>query len=303
MHDLISVGSISIDFYFRGDSLTYKENRFQLAIGGKYSVDNFYTGLGGGGANVAIGIKKHGWETAILGTIGNNIFKQFIINRLDQFKINHRLCDIVDNYFNLSTILLTKKGERTILHYVSPHQKLFDHHISINQLINTKVLYLGNLPDIALDERISLLSFAKQHKIMTVLNLGIKDCRRPKNQIKNLLEKTDILILNGHEFAELVKAAYKDIHFHDDVVKWYIPYLSNRTVIITESSKGSYGYFQNKVYFQKVIKTDQIIDTTGAGDGYTAGFIAEYLKSKDIEKAMLSGSKYAVKILSKIGAN
>ena len=78
MYDLITIGSISIDMYYKGDSLTQKEGRFNLAVGGKYLVDHFYSGLGGGAANVAIGVQSHGFKTAIVGKIGENQFKPLI---------------------------------------------------------------------------------------------------------------------------------------------------------------------------------------------------------------------------------
>ena len=70
MYDLISIGNISIDLYFKGDALTFQNNRFQLAVGGKYFADHFYTGIGGGGVNIAIGASKFGLNTAVLGTVG-----------------------------------------------------------------------------------------------------------------------------------------------------------------------------------------------------------------------------------------
>ena len=111
------------------------------------------------------------------------------------------------------------------------------------------------------------------------------------------------MILNGHEFAELVKAQYKDIHFHEDVVEWYLPNLADKMVVVTEGKTGSYAYNQHQVYHQDAEPAEKILDSTGAGDAYAAGFIAEYSKSKSIEKSMEEGSKYAAKILAKIGAN
>lgn len=116
-------------------------------------------------------------------------------------------------------------------------------------------------------------------------------------------KKIDILILNGHEFAELVKAPYKDIHFREDVVGWYIKPLKGKIIIITEGKKGSYVYLNGKVSHEKAIEIKKIIDSTGAGDGYSAGFISEYLKTKNIEKSMIKGSIYAARILTKLGAN
>ncbi len=303
MYDLISVGSIAIDFYFKGDSLTFKENRFQLAIGGKYAADFFAIRIGGGGVNVAVGASKNGLKTAVLGTIGDNVFKPVVLQRLKKFKVSHHFCDVVKNYYNFSAILLTENGERSIIHFATPHQTLFDHGIKISHLRQAKMVYLGNLPEVNLKEKLKILQFLRKNSVINIVNLGVSDCRRPKNDLLPLLKHIDILILNDHEFAELVKASYKDIYFYEDVISHYIPMLYSHLVIITAGEKGSFGYCEGKVYYQKALQVEKIIDTTGCGDGYTAGFIGEFFHSKNIEKSMEKGAKYAAKILRKIGAN
>lgn len=303
MYDLISIGSISIDLYFKGDSLTFKDGRFQLAIGGKYLAEHFYTGLGGGGANVAISATKNGLNTAVMGKVGNNVFKKIILEKLDEHKISYSLCDFEDNYNNVSSILLSPTGERSIIHYVTPHQHLFNDSNELKGITRSKMVYLGNLPDVSLTERIELLYFFKKKGMKIVINLGVSDCRRPLTQLMKFLEPVDIIILNGHEFAELVKAPYNDIHFKEHVVKWYIPSLVNTLIVVTEGEKGSYAYYGSNMYHQPAERITNIIDTTGAGDGYTGAFIAEYFKSGNIEKSMDKGSKYAAKILQRIGAN
>ena len=92
MFDLISIGNISIDLYFKGSSLTFEKDRFQLAIGGKYFVDQFHTGIGGGGVNVAIGVAKEGIKSAVMGTIGNNPFKKMILQLLEAKQVSSKLC-------------------------------------------------------------------------------------------------------------------------------------------------------------------------------------------------------------------
>lgn len=303
MFDLISIGNISIDLFFRGEALTYRDARFQLAVGGKYFADQFQTSIGGGGTNVAIGAAKQNLKTAVLGTIGNNPFKEMIVQMLETHRISTDLCSYEDDYYNISCILLTKMGERSIVHYSTPHRNILRKAASIKRLIETKIVYLGNLPDVSLTEREVTLNLCKKNNILTVVNLGVKDCRRPKHQLQNFLKKVDVLIVNGHEFAELVKAQYQDLHFGENVVDWYIPELKDKTVIITEGKKGSYGYFEDIVYHQKALEIEKITDTTGAGDAYTAGFISEYFTTRNVEKAMEKGSRYALKILAKIGAN
>jgi sugar/nucleoside kinase (ribokinase family) len=301
MLDLIAIGNISIDLYFKGDSLTFADNRFQLAVGGKYFCNYFFEGVGGGGANVAIGVSKHGLKTAVYGKIGNNPFKNIIVEKLRSNGVSSDLCQIEDNYFNVSSILLTAGGERTIINYNTPHQHMINDEL-LSKLSNSKFVYLGNLPDVSLTEKEKLLSVLKKNQQTTIANLGVKDCRRDFEQLSGFLKKIDILIINGYEFAELVKKPYEKIDFrkYQTVAA---DFFEGKIVVITDGEKGSYGYADNRAFFQKAIKLEKVTDTTGAGDAYTAAFISEFIASGDIEKSMLKGSNYAVKILSKIGAN
>jgi len=82
MYDIITIGNISVDLYFKGRSLTKDNSRFQLAVGGKYFTDEFYEDVGGGGCNVASGLAKQGYNVAIFGKIGNNSFKEIILKKL-----------------------------------------------------------------------------------------------------------------------------------------------------------------------------------------------------------------------------
>ncbi len=301
MYDLVSIGNISVDLYFQGESLTHDRERFNLAIGGKYFVDKVVQTVGGGGVNVAVGVAHHKFKSAVLGTIGNNPFKKTILQTLEDAHVATDLVSFEDNYFNVSSILLTEKGEKSVIHYSTAHKHLLKN-VSA-KVFRTKVVYLGNMPDISIYERTRFLEKMRFMNIRSIVNLGVRDCRLPKHALRPFLEQVDVLILNGHEFAELVKAPYKDIHFRDDVISWYIPAMKHSLVVVTEGEKGSFAYHKGKVHHEGAQYLENIQDETGAGDGFTAGFIAGYLKQDDIRIAMESGAKYAVRILAKIGAN
>jgi len=303
MYDLIPIGNISIDLYFQGETLTHKRNRFSLAIGGKYNADYFYESLGGGGANVAIGAARHGLKSAILGKIGNNQFKKMILAHLDEHGVSEKLCTFKDEYLKISSILLSPSGERTIINYETPHEHIFETEEELNQLKNAKYVYVSNLPRVPLEERNHMMTFLNKNRIPVVLNLGIKDCRRPFHQIIPMLNKTDILILNSHEFCEMTKHSYEAIDFKKDVRK-YIGIDFKKTLIVTDGEKGSHAYWEKNVHHMAALPPKRVVDTTGAGDGYTAGFISGIIKHEgDIVKAMETGAKYALKIIEKVGAN
>lgn len=301
MYDVITLGDITIDLFFKGESLTQKDNRFFLAIGGKYVCDFFYEAVGGGGANVAIGCANFGLNTAVVGKVGENSFKQIIIQKLIKKGVSTEFLITEEEFLNISAILLTDSGERSIIHYLTPNQSLSLSQSIKEKIIKTKIFYMGNLPRISINERCQLLNFLKDHKVVVALNLGVTDCRRPFDEIYNLIKLANIFIVNAHEFADLIKKDYQKINWQENWAK-YLKF-NDQILVITDGERGSYLYFQNQVFHQKAFPTKNIIDTTGAGDAFTSGFLSTYLKENDPIKALKTGSEYAVKILKKIGGN
>ena len=301
MYDVITIGNISVDLYFKGNSLTKDKGRFQLAIGGKYFTNEFYEDVGGGGCNVASGLAKQGYNVAIFGKIGNNSFKEIILKKLNNKNISTEFCQFQDNFYKISAILLAEEGERTIINYETPSNlwKSFDLNEKIKQAKN---IYIGPLPHVKIEEKNRIVEHFKGDGVLTIVNLAATDCQRSTDELNIIFDGLDILIVNSHEFADLIKKDYSQIDFKSNLLN-SLPGFGNKSLIITDAEKGSYGYYEGQTFYQQAITPEKIVDTTGAGDGYTAGFIAEYLKTKDLRKSMLSGAKYAGEILGKVGAN
>src|SRR6185295_15521692 len=95
-------------------------------IGGKYFTDYFYEGLGGGATNVAIGCKKQGLQVALAATIGENVFQKVIQHKLNELKLDHKLCIYQPDYYNISSVLVANTGDRTIINYRTKQQKFYD---------------------------------------------------------------------------------------------------------------------------------------------------------------------------------
>lgn len=300
MYDLICVGNIAIDLYYKGKTLTNKEGRFQLAIGGKYHSDFFHEDIGGGGCNVAVGVAKQGLKTAIFARIGNNNFKQTILEKLKSKNVSSEFCQFEENYNIISSILLTDAGERTIISYDTPGhlvKKFFLH----EELKKAKNVYVSSLTNVSLEDKIEIITYLKGDRTLTFVNLSIIDCKREPETLYKIFDSLDVLIINAHEYSEIIKQPYEKIDFKNFDLT--LPYLRDKILIITDAGKGSYGYYKNKKYFQEAVKPKKIVDSTGCGDAYTAGFIAQYLKTKNIRFSMESGAKYAAEKLSRIGAN
>ncbi len=301
-YDLICVGHVVVDLYFKADNFTFEKDRFQLALGGKYFSDEFRTLVGGGGANVAIGARKCGLKVGLIAKIGQGPFKKIIAQRLKQVGISQEMCIFEKDYANVSVILMKGAGERTVINYEKHQQSMLKKKNQIRNFARGRALYMGNLLDIELKERVAILKYVKEKKVLTFLNLGASDCDRSMSQLRPLIALTDVLIQNTHEFAQLVKTPRTKINFEKNIVKQY-PLFAGKTVVITDGAHGSYGYTQKETFHVGAFQPKKIIDTTGAGDGYTAGFLASYLKNYNLYLAMRRGAYYAGRKLAHFGAN
>lgn len=300
MYDLISVGNISIDLYFKGSTLTKDKNRFHLAVGGKYYADFFHEDIGGGGVNVAAGVAKLGLRSAVFGKIGNNAYKDLILKKLSDKKISTEFCEIEEDYYKISTILLTDTGERTIIHYETP-TRLLKEFMLHKELKKAKNIYFSPLPHLNLSEKKKMITYLKGDQTLTFVNLPAIDCRRPVKDLVDFFDALDVLIINSHEYSDLVKRPYEKIDFKRLEIK--LPFLKERILIVTDAERGSHGYYHGQYYFQEAVEIKNIIDTTGCGDAYTAGFIAQFIKSKNIALSMQRAAEYAARKLGRIGAN
>ena len=119
---------------------------------------------------------------------------------------------------------------------------------------------------------------------------------RHKQDFYNLLKNDlDILIGNEGEINEL--ANKKNLSESINQLKKL-----NKLIVITRSENGSMAVKKNEIVNCESIKVENVLDLTGAGDLFAAGFLKEYVDNSDIKKCLETGSILASKIIQKIGA-
>jgi fructokinase len=119
---------------------------------------------------------------------------------------------------------------------------------------------------------------------------------RHKEDFYNLLKNDlDILIGNENEINELTNKN----NLLDSVNQLK---KLNKLIVITRSANGSMAIKNNEIINCNSIKVNKVLDLTGAGDLFAAGFLKEYLDNSDIKKCLETGSMLASKIIQKIGA-
>ena len=302
MYDIICFGSVVIDLYFKASSFKTSNDNFLLSIHQRKDVDEFFQGVGGGAVNVAMGVKNLGANVGLACVIGQNAFEVPVRQFLEKNGLDYRLSEFKKNYSNISLVITTLEGERSIINYRSPLFTKYTLPENEHLLAKGKMLYMANLANMYLKDRTDILRLARKSGVKTVVNIGIQDCKKDIHELEDFIANADIIILNALEFATLVKKSPENLDVSKDVAT--LAHLRpEQILIVTDGKNGSHGYFQKQIYFEPAKDGTTIVDVNGAGDAYTAGFITSFLKTQDIKQAMIHGADYAAKIISKIGSN
>ncbi len=292
---IVCIGSATLDLFFQSNDLPETKDgmRLSLAYGGKYIAKKFAESVGGGGCNTAVSLARQGFEVFYWGRVGRDWPGNRVIKKLKKEGVKTSLIQKGEQT-TISTILLGKRGERTIVTFRAKNDYLDFNSQVKNAFKGIEFLYFANLPLCPQEERLKWLKFAKKHQIKTCVTLSGGEFKKGKKYVQDFIKLSDIFILNAHELADIWGGDAPDF----DLKKInFAEKLKASILIVTHDVHGSFVYTQKRIYYQPIFKT-KIVDTTGAGDAYASGFLGEYIKTNDIQQAMKFGAKNASSVIS-----
>ncbi len=211
------------------------------------------------------------------------------------------------NYSKNSTaksfILITPDANRTMCTFLGCASEISENDIKEDSFKNADFLYLeGYLWDSeatisALKKAIKL---AKQNNVKIAFSLSDLFCvLRHKNDFLNLIKNDlDLLFANESEAIELIDSG----KFSADKLNEFFSSNPKLVAAITRSENGCV-IFSNKKYFEvSAKKVINLVDTTGAGDAFAAGFLYGLCNNYSLKNSAEYGNKLAAEIIQKFGA-
>jgi fructokinase len=256
---------------------------------------------GGSVANTMAGIAHLKGNSSFIGKINSDNFGEMYRKSLQDINVNFSYLEKDENLSTgASIILITPDSERTMCTYLGISSHLSADDINENNIIDQELIFLeGYLWDKGISEKMfkHAISIAKKNKVKIAMSLSDIFCvTRHKQDFYNLLKNDlDILIGNENEINEL--ANKKNLLDSVNQLKKL-----NKLIVITRSENGSMAIKNNEIINCNSTKVKKVLDLTGAGDLFAAGFLKEYLDKSDIKKCLETGSILASKIIQKIGA-
>ena len=256
---------------------------------------------GGSVANTMAGISYLKGSPSFIGKINSDKFGDLYKKSLEDINVSFPYIKKNESLpTGASIILITPDSERTMCTHLAISSHLSADDISIKNILDHELIFLeGYLWDKGDSEEMfkHSINIAKQNKIKIAMSLSDTFCvTRHKQDFYNLLKNDlDILIGNENEINELT--GKKNLLDSINQLKEF-----DKLIVITRNDKGSLAIKNNEVINCESVKVDKVLDLTGAGDLFAAGFLKEYLDKSDIKKCLQTGSNIASKIIQRIGA-
>ncbi|MCJ7804174.1 carbohydrate kinase family protein [Patescibacteria group bacterium] len=238
---------------------------------------------GGGGTNTAVGLARLGLKTALVARCGWDFAGKIIRQDIKKEKVfDEFLVQLEDEKTDYSTILIGPDGNRTILVWRGG-TRLEANVIDFKKL-NSFWFYIASLEG-NLDLLQRLVDYAQKNHIKVAINPGKREIKE-KEKLISLLQKIEVLIVNQEEIKLLGDLSS----------------LTKTMVAITAGEKGVVLKVPGKGQLEMSGFKVKMVDQTGAGDGFGAGFIGGLAKGLEIEKALKLGIANGASVVAKIGA-
>jgi len=296
MYSIITTGSALKDIFVDTDLKEIKKGKRKLIAypsGSKIPVKDIKFSIGGGGTNTAVAFSRLGLKTAYLGKLGNDQTSEEILKLLKKEKID--FIGVKEKSFSGHSIILDSyEHNRTILTYKGPSDKLKFNEVNLKK-IKTNWLYLASAMNHTLKTQKKLADFAKKNNIKITFAPSEYEVKLGINHLKDILNKTNILIFNKIE-AEILTKKRKINEIFNKLTS-----LGIKTICITNGKKEIHAYHNNKIYTVKPHKVN-VVEATGAGDAFASGFLAGLIKKQDPNLALKLGLANSESVIQYYGS-
>ena len=252
---------------------------------------------GGSVANSIVGISQLGNNVGFIGKISDDEFGSKYEEGLKKENVEYfysKKREVLPT--GTCLILVTPDSERTMCTFLGTAGKINENDVSLDAIQKSEMVFLeGYLWDEGDPKKAFDKAISNAKKIaMSLSDLFCVDRHKPNflNLVKN---KLDITFANEQEITSLIGAKNFNevINFSKQL---------NKLVVVTRGEKGAIAVNGQEVIETDVQKNLRIVDLTGAGDLFAAGFLHGYLNKLTTRECLEKGTEMSSIIIQQIGA-
>lgn len=259
--------------------------------------------LGGAPANFAYHISQFGYDGYAVSAVGDDPLGREIISALNDKKLNY-LIEKTAYPTGIVNITVDSRGvpEYEICEGVAWDNMPFT--AKMKELANrASVTSFGSLAQRNSVSRESIRTFlaAMPADSLKIFDINLRQHFYDKSLIHESLELANVLKINDEEIIVVSKLFGLEDKTEEDVCRWLLNTYKLNILILTKGTEGSYAFTSTETSFQPTLKVD-VADTVGAGDSFTAAFVASYLNGDSITDAHRLAVEVSAYVCTQYGA-
>lgn len=303
--DVLTIGDAIIDIFLHmlHDSEDFQIDRknyeLKLRLGAKIPVDDSAISLGGDACNVTVGVSRLGLRSAIMAEIGDDDLAEKIMHKLTQERINQDFLIQTKGASSTFSVVLSITDERIIF---SRHMQR-EHHFSFTDF-STEWIYLTSLGKMWRHAYRETITYVKKNHVKLAFSPGSHQLKEGVASFADVLPITDMLFVNREEGEKIAYGhEHKPGESEETIEKLLkdLQQLGPKIVSVTDGLQGSFAIDSEGRLYQQGIKDSQVVEKTGVGDAYAAGFLAAIIHRKTIQEAMNWGATNSAAVIEHIG--
>ena len=274
--------------------LIFDENEFQNLL---ENLQIEKTVSGGSVANSIVGISQLGDQVGFVGKVSDDQFGSKYEEGLKKENVKYFYSKKKEDLpTGTCIILVTPDSERTMITFLGTAGKINENDIDTNIIKKSEIIFLeGYLWDEGEPRKAFDKAINSANKI--AMSLSDQFCvDRHKSHFLNLVKnKLDITFANEQEITSLIEAKKFNevINFSKQL---------NKLVVVTRGEKGAVAINGEEIIECNIQKNLKIVDLTGAGDLFAAGFLHGYINEFSIKASLQKGTEMSSRVIQQIGA-
>ena len=252
---------------------------------------------GGSVANSIVGLSQLGDKVGFIGKVSDDNFGLKYEEGLKKENVEYFYSKKKEELpTGTCLILVTPDSERTMCTFLGTAGKINENDVSSEAIKNSEIIFLeGYLWDEGEPKKAFDKAINNANKVaMSLSDLFCVDRHKPHflNLVKN---KLDITFANEQEITSLIEA--KNFSEVIDFSKQL-----GKLIVITRGEKGAVAINGEEIFENNVKKNLKIVDLTGAGDLFAAGFLHGYINELTTKECLEKGTEMSSRVIQQIGA-
>ncbi len=252
---------------------------------------------GGSVANSIVGISQLGNEVGFIGKVSDDDLGSKYEEGLKKENVKYFYSKKKEELpTGTCLILVTPDSERTMCTFLGTAGKINENDVSSDAIKKSEIIFLeGYLWDEGEPKKAFDKAISNANKVAMSLSDQFCVDRHKPHFLELVKNKLDITFANEQEITSLIEAK----NFEEVIT---FSKQLGKLIVVTRGEKGAIAINGNKIFECGVEKNLKIVDLTGAGDLFAAGFLHGYVNNLSVKESLQKGTEMSSKVIQQIGA-